>query len=87
MTIYEQIKKVMEGKNGTVVTSTFIKNELKKRYGANVGSVLPSDFCYNRTNDGIDFKEDDRLFEYVKRNEYKYLGEKYRTPGRSIIEK
>lgn len=82
MTIYERIKKIMEGKNGMVVTSTFIKNELKNKYRANVRSVLPSDFCYNRRNDGIEFKKENRLFEYVGRNAYRYLGEKYPYTGK-----
>lgn len=82
MTIYEQIKEVMKGKDGEVVSSAFIKTEVNKRYGVDVSSVIPSDFCYNRVNDGIHFKKENRLFEYIDRNSYKYLGENYPYTGR-----
>jgi hypothetical protein len=75
MTIYEQIKKVMEGRNGMVMTSEFIKAKVKEKFGVNVDSVIPSDFCYNRINNGIQFKKENRIFEYLGRNQYKYLGE------------
>lgn len=82
MTIYEQIKKVMEGRNGMVVTSGFIKGKVKDKFGVNINSVIPSDFCYNRVNDGMNFRKDNRLFEYVERNSYKYLGENYAYAGK-----
>ena len=77
MTIYEQVKKVMEGKKGMVVTSGFIKNELRNKLGVNTSSVVPSDFCYNRVNDGIGFRKDNRIFKYIRRNAYEYIGENY----------
>ena len=86
MTIYEQIKEVMKGKKGEIVSATFIKNELKNKYGANVSSVLPSDFCYNRANDGIDFRKGKWLFKYIGRNCYEYLGENDLYTG-EIIQK
>jgi len=82
MTIYEQVKNVMEGKNGMVVTSEFIKGELKTKFGTNVSSVVPSDYCYNRINDGIDFRKDNRIFKYRGRNAYEYLGENYPFTGK-----
>jgi len=82
MTIYQQIKKIMEGKDGRVVTSAFLKNEMKNKFGVNPNSVIPSDFCYNRVNDGIKFHKDNRIFEYIGRNTYKYLGEKYPYTGK-----
>lgn len=40
--------------------------------------VIPSDYCYNRVNKGIDIeknlKENNCLFEYISRNRYKYIG-------------
>lgn len=82
MTAYEQIREVMQGKNGMVVTSAFIKNEVNKRFRVDIDSVIPSDFCYNRTNNGIRFSEDNRLFEYLGKGAYKYLGEKYPYSGK-----
>lgn len=81
MTIYEQIKKVMEGKKGEFITSASLKSELRDKFGVNMNSVIPSDFCYNRRNDGIKFKKENRLFEYIERNKYKYLGENYPYTG------
>jgi hypothetical protein len=80
MTIYEQIKEVVEGKVGQVFTSNDIKQELKNRFGRNPDSVIPSDFCYNRVNDGIRFEVNTRLFEYVD-GKYKYLGENCKYTG------
>ena len=40
--------------------------------------VIPSDYCYNRVNNGIDIEKNIRenkcLFEYVSRNRYRYIG-------------
>lgn len=40
--------------------------------------VIPSDYCYNRVNNGIDIEKNLRehkcLFEYISKNRYKYLG-------------
>lgn len=72
----------MEGKNGMVVTSRFIKSELKNKFGAHLSSVMPSDFCYNRVNDGIGFRKDNRIFKYIRRNAYEYIGENYPYTGK-----
>jgi hypothetical protein len=78
MTIFEQIKQVLEDKEeGDPVKSSEIKKMLKTRFGTNMNSVLISDYCYNLTNDGINFEEHPHLFEWVKRNEYVYRGENY----------
>lgn len=82
MTTYEQIREVMHGQNGVVVTSAFLKAEVKRKFGTNINSIIPSDFCYNRVNSGIRFSKDNRLFEYLGRSAYKYLGEKYPYTGK-----
>lgn len=64
------------------LTSGFVKNEVERKYGRNTNSVLPSDFCYNRVNDGMDFRKDNRLFKYIERNTYEYLGEGYPYTGK-----
>ena len=57
--------------------------------------VIPSDYCYNRFNKGIDIeknlKEKHCLFEYVSRNRYKYIkpgqlysGNLYHKPKGSV---
>lgn len=83
MTIYEQILEFLKNKEiGQKVTSTEVKQGLKKRYGTNVKSILLSDYCYNLINDGIRFNI--HIFEYCGKNNYKYLGENYPYTGKVI---
>jgi hypothetical protein len=77
--IYERIKEALEGKLGSVVSSSKVKELLKVKYGINESSVIPSDYCYNRINAGIKF--DKHIFEYIERGKYKYLGENYSYTG------
>ncbi len=72
-TIYEQLKEALAGREGDIVKTTDIKALLEKKYGVNKASVLLSDYCYNRYNEGILFTR--HLFQYNDRNVYKYLGE------------
>lgn len=74
MIICDQIQEVLNDKKGRIVTSKEIRKWLKNKYGTNPDSVLLSDFCYNRTNDGIRFNKETRLFEYIGKNQYLYLG-------------
>lgn len=45
------------------------------------GSVLPSDYCYNRVNNGIADLTKPKLFEYVSPGKYKCWGENYPFNG------
>lgn len=71
--VIEVFANVPEGKEFTCA-------EIKKIVTDLFGNmeVIPSDYCYNRVNDGIDIDKNLRehrcLFEYVKRNRYKYIG-------------
>ena len=49
-TIYERIKEALEGKIGSVVSSSKLKELLKVKYGINESSIMLSDYCYNRIN-------------------------------------
>lgn len=73
MTIYEIIKEVLHDKINKVVTPSDVKNTLHELYGTNRDSIILSDYCYNRYNNGIAFNQ--HLFEYITRSSYKYLGE------------
>lgn len=84
MTIFDQIQEVLENKIGSEVTSAEIRNTLKAKYGTNETSVILSDYCYNRKNDGMEFKIETRIFEYIGRNRYKYLGQNYRYTGKVV---
>lgn len=47
--------------------------------GTNRTSVIPSDYCYNRTNKGINFEN--HLFEHLGSARYKVLGANYDYEG------
>lgn len=79
MTIYEQIKEILHDKINKVVTLSDVKNTLHKLYGTNPDSIILSDYCYNRYNNGIAFNK--HLFEYITRSTYKYVGENYLYTG------
>lgn len=63
MTIYEQIKEVCKDRENQVVDPQHIKNEVFERFGTKPGSVILSDYCYNRYNKGTD--TDKNLFHYT----------------------
>lgn len=54
---------------------------LGARFQTNSGSIIPSDYCYNRANKGIDFTKKPRLLEYLGDGMYKCLGENYPYTG------
>ena len=59
--------------------SSQVKKELFEKYGTNAGSIILSDYCYNRKNKGILFEK--HIFEYLGQGTYKYLGENYPFTG------
>lgn len=65
---------------GHIVTTSEIIDYLHSNRGINVGSIIPSDYCYNRINNGITV-ESPTVFEYVKHGTYKCLGENYPYSG------
>lgn len=73
----EQVKEAFENIN---YDKEFTRAEICKIVTDLYGSmeVIPSDYCYNRVNKGIDIEKnlkDQRcLFEYKGRNRYKYIG-------------
>ncbi|SEO08646.1 hypothetical protein SAMN04489762_3453 [Terribacillus saccharophilus] len=73
MTIFEQIKSLLDNRLEEIVSPVEVKKTLQAIYGTNPESVILSDYCYNRYNNGIDFNN--HLFEYINRSSYKYLGE------------
>lgn len=79
MTIYEQLVAVCSGTEGKLLTATEIKNLVVDQFGTNPTSVLPSDYCYNRWNQGI--KQGRALFVRVGAGEYRYVGPDYPYTG------
>jgi|GEM_PF-1557915 len=54
---------------------------LGARFQTNRGSIIPSDYCYNRVNKGIDFHKKPRLFAFLGDGMYECLGENYPFTG------
>ena len=78
MKIYEQIIAVCNGKEGRTFTSSQIIRMVSAEFDTNRSSVIPSDYCYNRTNKGMNFEKQKHLFEVnINKNEflYTFLGE------------
>lgn len=78
--MYKIFKDTFEGMENETFTTQKIKELIltATNYKYHPDSIIPSDFCYNRINKGIDFKL--HLFEYKRRGFYIYRGEnKYRN--------
>lgn len=80
MTIYDQINQVLNNRKNDIITLKEMKYILRQTYGTNPGSVVLTDYCYNRFKNGINFKK--HIFEYIKRGTFKYLGENYPYTGK-----
>jgi hypothetical protein len=79
LTIYEQLIEVLKEKKGDTLTSTEIRERLITKYNTNPSSIILSDYCYNRYNNGISFNK--HLFIYINRSTYRYVGENYPYTG------
>ena len=58
-------------------TATWLKKELSKQYNRPNSSYIPSDYCYNRKNNGINYDNQPHYFIYLGRNKYKFVGKDY----------
>ena len=54
---------------------------LGAHFQTNSGSIIPSDYCYNRVNKGIEFHKKPRLFNFLGEGMYECLGENYLYTG------
>ena len=70
---------------GTPIGTEFERSEIismvRKKFRRPEGSVIPSDYCYNRVNNGIRYEKQIHLFEYTEEKKYKYLGIDYPYTG------
>ena len=86
MTIDEQMKIVVKeiisehGEHYTISLKELYEL-LGARFGTNSGSVIPSDYCYNRVNKGIEFNKKPHLFRFLGDGMYECLGENYSFTG------
>lgn len=84
MGIYENLAELLGQQNETIFTRKEIIDLYCDKYpGTPRDSVIPSDFCYNRTNSDVKvrFEKNKKIFDYCARDEYKYLGENYLYTG------
>jgi len=66
---------------GYIATNAELKKFVLERYeGVAEGSILPSDYCYNRINDGIGLSKP-TLFEHIAWGQYRCLGLGYPYNG------
>ena len=61
---------------GTILTRQEIIERMGKLFGTNPGSIIPSDYCYNMTNEGKP-NDSSNFFMRVDTGKYKYVGENY----------
>lgn len=67
---------------GTVLSAHEINSAVLDAFpGTPKGSILISDRCYNITNRGLSANHDFRIFEFMGRGAYRYLGEGYPYSG------
>ena len=79
MTVYEQLAEVCSESDGQILTTAQIKSLLAERFGTNPSSVLPSDYCYNRWNQGIQLRNP--VLIRVGSAEYRCAGPHYPYTG------
>ncbi len=83
MTTIEEVKETFKNVViGTVFTTSEVKYMVNEKFGRNPGSVIPTDYCYNRYNNGIDLKKHLKIFEYTTEKNFKYLGTDYPYTGK-----
>ena len=86
MTIEEKVIEIINdyvSSNGTgsKMTPDQLYSLVTATYPMNRNSFLPADYCYNRTNEGIDFERHSHLFERTDDGNYLVLGEDYPYSG------
>lgn len=67
---------------GSEFTRSEIINLVVTKHGCNPSSVIPSDYCYNRLNNGINYENYLHLFRYTDAKKYRYLGLNYPYTGK-----
>lgn len=80
-TIKEQVREFSEIHKNEIFTTDEIKKELNNKYSTPFNSIIPTDYCYNCTNAGINFDLNTRFFEKLKSGSFKSLGHNYPYTG------
>jgi hypothetical protein len=78
-TIFEKVIEVLENQSKTIFSTAEIKELCIDKFNLNKTSIIPSDYCYNRTNHGIG--EDKNILIFLGFGEYRYVGQDYLYSG------
>lgn len=62
-------------------STNWFKTTLSKLYNRPEGSYIPSDYCYNIANKGIDYDKQPHYFIALEVGKYKYVGKDYIYTG------
>lgn len=62
-------------------STNWFRTELSKQYKRSADSYIPSDYCYNRTNKGINYDKQPHYFLCLGRGKYQYVGKDYVYTG------
>lgn len=85
MTIFEQLNEMLAKHSKLRLEPVFSAAEIDElmfaEYQTNKESINPSDYCYNRTNNGPRFDPSTRILQLISRGQYKYLGKGYKYSG------
>ena len=80
MGIYEKVIAICKENHGRVFSTSEIRDVVHDRFGSKKCSIIPSDYCYNRINEGIDFKK--HIFVRVGKGKFKFVDENYLYSGK-----
>ncbi|AQM66575.1 hypothetical protein Vca1114GL_00052 [Vibrio campbellii] len=79
MNINDKVELVLSQQSKTVFTTKEIKDLCVSNYNINRNSVIPSDYCYNRTNNGT--SNINKFLIYMGFSEYRYVGKSHDYNG------
>lgn len=78
MTIIEEIEEFIKSTPvGYEFSRKWFKAELSKQYNRSPESYIPSDYCYNWKNKGINYDKQPHYFLRLGGGKYKYVGKNY----------
>ncbi|TOG82165.1 hypothetical protein CGI93_17610 [Vibrio parahaemolyticus] len=83
MAILEQVEALLRESGRELFSAAEIKAMMAATHGTNPKSVLPADYCYNRTNFGIDKSGMlvRKFLIFLSGNQYRYVGFDYKFNG------
>ena len=83
MSVIEEIEEFIKPMPiGYEFSRKWFKTELSKQYNRSAESYIPSDYCYNRKNKGINYDKQPHYFLRIGQGQYKYVGKDYIFTGK-----